>query len=493
MGNRVKVGANDPCPCGSLLKYKKCCRGKVDWPNLLTKPTSSVVPYLSVRGRNLLFLSMIADALQLDSFHARGEWNDLKRAFTPDAVRRIFQSVDLVWPTDTDLADVLAREQRGTSGLYVGLYEPELIVKGITRHSLYADRILLVDPFMSPSNVRPQYNPVLHPEMHRTNAMRWAMLWLLLMPWIDAGIVEFIKTPGDLDTALEFQAMEVTKQRYAKHPELQPRREETEPLFKLQEQRFKQDFMLGMPDDYIRRTYREFKPEASADDVERLVAYIQRQRDADPFFVDTIDKKPKGELIQVTSGASYEMAKLTAMLTGSFIMTDIPSRWREIQLDRAEAKVDPERWSPFAKAFQGLPFKYLNAVPLPAALELRHHGRLERMRGFLRRVWHSSAEGDEFADANVPQLAAELQHEVGEADAEWKAIDRELLQWFGTELVGGLLAAGPAIALGGAEWVGFGLAAGGLTNLVVSTMKRTAHLTRYPAGFFAKLESGAFE
>jgi len=78
-------------------------------------------------------------------------------------------------------------------------------------------------------------------------------------------------------------------------------------------------------------------------------------------------------------------------------------------------------------------------------------------------------------------------NEVGEADAEWKTIDRDLLQWFGTELVGGLLAAGPAIALGGAEWVGFGLAAGGVTNLIVSTMKRSTHMNRYPAAFFCQV------
>jgi len=27
---RVKVGRNDPCPCGSGLKFKKCCISKVD-------------------------------------------------------------------------------------------------------------------------------------------------------------------------------------------------------------------------------------------------------------------------------------------------------------------------------------------------------------------------------------------------------------------------------------------------------------------------------
>ncbi|MDY6836749.1 MAG: type I methionyl aminopeptidase [Thermodesulfobacteriota bacterium] len=30
--NRLKVGRNDPCPCGSGLKYKKCCLGKKSPP-----------------------------------------------------------------------------------------------------------------------------------------------------------------------------------------------------------------------------------------------------------------------------------------------------------------------------------------------------------------------------------------------------------------------------------------------------------------------------
>ncbi|MCR5097910.1 MAG: SEC-C domain-containing protein [Lachnospiraceae bacterium] len=26
--NNKKIGANDPCPCGSGEKFKRCCRGK---------------------------------------------------------------------------------------------------------------------------------------------------------------------------------------------------------------------------------------------------------------------------------------------------------------------------------------------------------------------------------------------------------------------------------------------------------------------------------
>ena len=101
MSKRVKVGANDHCPCGSLLKYKKCCKGLVDWPLVLTQPLGIQVRHLSVRGKNLVFLNLLADALQLDSLG--GKWADLKRAFSPEAVQKVFAAVEFVWPDRDDL------------------------------------------------------------------------------------------------------------------------------------------------------------------------------------------------------------------------------------------------------------------------------------------------------------------------------------------------------------------------------------------------------
>ena len=33
-GNIMKIGRNDPCPCGSGRKYKKCCLGKPETLNV---------------------------------------------------------------------------------------------------------------------------------------------------------------------------------------------------------------------------------------------------------------------------------------------------------------------------------------------------------------------------------------------------------------------------------------------------------------------------
>jgi SEC-C motif-containing protein len=59
-------GRNDPCPCGSGLKYKKFCLDKRPWDEILREPFSQQIRHLSLRGKNQLFLGTILDALQID-------------------------------------------------------------------------------------------------------------------------------------------------------------------------------------------------------------------------------------------------------------------------------------------------------------------------------------------------------------------------------------------------------------------------------------------
>lgn len=40
-----KIGRNDPCPCGSGLKYKKCCFGKPPKPKFKAKIIKSGPDY----------------------------------------------------------------------------------------------------------------------------------------------------------------------------------------------------------------------------------------------------------------------------------------------------------------------------------------------------------------------------------------------------------------------------------------------------------------
>ena len=170
-------------------------------------------------------------------------------------------------------------------------------------------------------------------------------------------------------------------------------------------------------------------------------------------------------------------------LINSHIVTDFRSRWKEVELDRKAAGIDLQGWSPFAKALHESELKILSNVPLAAALTLREEHRLESLRLFLRKVWKSCRDPDEFSSANAVNLSAELREEVAKANEEWEKIDRDLLKWLGgtgamlvTSGVVGFVPAATAAAITG------------VTGLIQSRIRRSTFKDRYPAGFFLGLK-----
>ena len=490
MRRKPRLRRNQPCPCGSAKKYKKCCLGKVDWAEVSSTPDPvKISQHLSMRGKNIMFLECLASALQLDRKRAPS-LRQFKRAFTPRAVREIFASVAAVWYEGEELERVLREEREATSGLYVGVYEPRRILRGITRHSLYTERILLVDPFINPLFVRDEFSPLYHPEQHRSTALRWAWLWLMMAPWIDADLVHFIRTPDDFDRELAAEAYRITSQRYERNPKLKSyladELENDPEIF----ESYKRQILLRMPDEYFRQTIREQGLTSSEDELERVVRAIRAAAENDPLVLEPVEGKGQ-ELLQASSGASYEMAKWTSALSGSHLITDIASRWAEIEVDRREAGIDDDVWTPFAKAFAGVDFTFLNNVPLDAALTLRKEGHLHDLRTCLGKAWRACRDEDDFAGSNVRNLTAELEDQMRMADAEWTDIRASLAQMIGAEIAAAIGGTG-VVLTGEAQWVAGGLIAGGtvaagITGTVVQKLRRGAHMKRHPASFFLGL------
>lgn len=326
MGRGRKVGRNDPCPCRSGRKYKHCCEGRVDWPTLLGKGTvGEVLPNLSVRGKNLFFLEELGGALQLDKLDPTS-MPDFKRAFTPEATEKIYTATTALWHDMDDLARGLASEASKTSALFTGIYDVGRIVRGVTRHSLYADRILLVDPFIDARRVRAEYNPLLHPEEHAQTALRWTWLWLSMAPWIEADLVHFVRTPGDFDTELFLAASEVSLKRYASHPKL----DEAAKAMIADEawlvEDFSREILLRSPDWYLRNLIAQALPDSSEEDVQAIIAEFHKQRDEHPFVLEPPQEGSFGDITQMSTGTSYEMAKWTASISESHLVTDLRRR-----------------------------------------------------------------------------------------------------------------------------------------------------------------------
>ncbi len=489
MSPRAKVNRNDPCPCVSGEKFKHCCEGKVDWEAIIGDGRDYRT-YLSIRGRNLLFTKQIRSALQLDAPGAIRSLKEYKARFTAPAVRKIYEAVMEVWPPYTDIFTALRRSPEDVSGLYIGDYSAEYLARGIVRHSIYANKILLVDPFIYPKSVRDEFNPILNPEQYRAQTLKNVNLWFDLIPWIEAGIVEVIRPPSDFDQKLNWKLMTDQTQKFEQNAELKKASEESvEELSKRHTHRFMHEqLLLGAPDEYLRQKFEELELGKNGLTVEEFLKSVQEERERNPDFLAPMDPRGNSQLFTITSGASYPSAAMTANITGSYLFTDIYVKWREIELDRESQSAENKTWAPFAKALQDSPLSCLNSLRLDHALVLRKEGRLESLRAFLRRVWKEAKTTSDFASENALLLTEELRQRIREAEEEWRTIDRDLVKIVGKVAVGELLAAGPLIAAGHAYFLAAAIAIGGLGPVVDSTMQRRSFADRFPAAFFMKVD-----
>lgn len=485
MKKRVKVGANDACPCWSGKKYKKCCRGSVDWPAILGAGGSHI-QYLSARGRNIMFAAAIFDALKLDT-EKTPNLSDFKRAFTADAVRKIHEAIFELWPPDTNLEGVLSKNSSKVAGLFIGDYESEYLERSVIRHCLYSDRIILVDPFPHPYVIKPEFNPLNIPEQYRAQTLKNVNRFLRLLPWIEAGLIEFIRTPDDLDRELKWHTLK-RAQETSKDPEIEVALKASADDLKARhmDHQSKQMLLLGSPDKYLRDIFRQKLADTAPISEDEFIAYIQKQRDIDPDFLEPLDDAG-GQFHILSTGGTIEIARATAEMAGAYLFTDLKVRWEMLQKDRETLAVESKEWSPFAKAIQEADLSFLDNVSLPVAMSLRTDGRLEGVRSVLRKAWNSDLSGDEYDEKNAIRLAENLNDAIGEAKAEWVDIQAELAKFGAAEIAAGFLAAGPLIANGHASWVAGAALAATAGHSLARQLKKRGFERRYPASFFMDL------
>ena len=490
MSRISKVKPNEPCPCLSGEKFKRCCSGKIDWEAIIQSETADVRPYLSVRGRNLNFVARISEALQFDKLGKSGSLKQYKAAFTAKAVRQIHEALIELWPPNINLGAALQREQGDVSGLYIGDYSFEYVKRVIVRHSIYANKILLIDPFVYPTSVKDEFNPIVNPEQYRAQTLKNVNFWFALLPWIDAGVVALIRPPSDFDAQLNRNILETQMKKIEENEEL--KKLSAESVDELSSRHSKklayQQLVLSAPDEHLRRQFHEMGLGINGLTIDEFLTAIHKEREEDPDFLEPLSTKSEGQMVVMTTGTSYPGALMTARLTGSYLFTDIRLKWKEIELDRESHSAENKVWTPFAKALQSTPLKYLNNLRLEHALTLRKEGRLESLRVFLRKVWKDASGENPFDDANAILLTEELHQRIREANEEWAKIDKDLLKIVSATAVGELLAAGPLIAAGHAYFLAAAVAVGAAGALVNSTLKRRSFRDRFPAAFFMKVE-----
>jgi hypothetical protein len=294
------------------------------------------------------------------------------------------------------------------------------------------------------------------------------------------GLVSFIRTPGDFDTNLEHEVIAIADAKIEANPDLRSLIEKYSKEAADATNPFDRDmgeyWLLSHSDDQLLEMMRGFKDKPFKTDAEFLT-YIKRRRDRHPYYVERMPGQTR-EFTISTSGTSYEMAKRICAIGDFHLITDLVTRWFELQLDYNVVKGNLRNWSPFSKALQNANLKVLDKVPLPAALRLRKENRLESMRLFFRKIWQSTRTPEEFSEENALNLAAELNEKINEAETEYKRIDRQLLKWIGASAV--LLVSGVGDFVPRAS----AAAMTGALSLINSQWQRRSFRIRYPAGFF---------
>ena len=401
--------ANDPCGCGSGRRYKKCCSGMA----IEDRPPWDIY---SIRDRNRMFCNAVIDILGLNK---RKTWEDVRRELSNDQVKSIHEMLKMLWPRDTNIANLLPRpDRRVFRAIYMGLIDPRTIDASVISSLAYFDEIVILNPFPNPVYMNSEYSPTRSPAQHKSQMLKNVSVLLMLQPFIDAGIVHLVPDPMEFNADFRRAIRAMIEKRTANW---KPTNEDMRLGMALARDDFERR-RLRLPEDELRREVRKSQPDIGPEPLERTIEHMKEKLANDPFaLLQPVSTDKDGEELQAMRRMNLELALFVAHLTGSAIYTDAPSDWRQLHEHTSAAADVGQRsqWAPLAEKLASLIFT-IDANPL-ISLETRKAGKLGRMRRVFRRIWNTTL--TQGKDANVDeiakQLATSLENASVKAGIEW--------------------------------------------------------------------------
>lgn len=318
LNKKRKMRPNDLCGCGSGEKYKKCCRNK-------SKSQRPSWNELSIRERNLIFCNGIRDIIGLST---NKSWDDVRRELDNEQVKNIHELYEYLWPIDTDITSLLPKPDMCLRALYTGLIDPRAISQFALSSTLYFDEILIQNPFVHPTNIKPEFNPINSPHQYKQQTLKNIILILNLEPFIDLGYINFIPDICSFDSHLHKQMLDLAEER---SNENEIPKNELATMEKLLREDFARSIWLR-PRDSQRDLIRSANPSFSQTDIERLLEYIEHIKLGDPYTLlqDDVFGEDGGQLTLTSMSPNFEMSLYISQITGSILLTDSLFRWREI-------------------------------------------------------------------------------------------------------------------------------------------------------------------
>jgi hypothetical protein len=349
---RKNIAANDFCGCGSAYAFKDCCQSL----SVAERPPWEIY---GLRERNLMFCNAVQGILGL---HDGASWEDVRRTLSDDQVKRIHNAFAALWPEDTDLASLLPRPHpKKLRSVFAGIADPRTVDATVLGWLPYLDEVVLVNPFFLGTRMKPEFSPIDSPAAHKMQTLKNAMLLLKLEPFIHAGLVHLVPDPGEVNAPLGQIVRDVLTDRTAGW---KPPKGGLHRLLKLGEEEHRR-FIGMLPQDSLRRYVAEHMPQADAEMTDKIIAYIKRQTEADPYaLLQPLPVGKAGAQFQIYKGLNLESALYLASLTGSVIHVDTDAHWEQLLMDAQPARAPSQHvWEPVRQA--------LTEITFPVDLDLR--------------------------------------------------------------------------------------------------------------------------
>ena len=400
---------NDMCNCGSGRIYEKCCKGLV----IEERPPWDIY---SIRERNLMFCNAVKDILGLNE---EKTWEDVRRELNDEQVKRVHEIVEMMWPKDTNIADLLPRpDKRILRAVYMGLIDPRTISMSVIGSLAYFDEIVIPNPFPNPAYIKPEYSPTKSPAQHKAQMLKNVCVLLLLEPFIDSGIIHLVPDPMEFNPDFRHTMMTMIETRAANW---QPKVEDMHLAGALARDEIERQ-RLRLPEDLLRRQVCESHPDIDPETLELTIEYAKEKLVADPFaLLQPLPVREDAGEVQTFRGINLEFALFIAHLTGSAVYADELAWWRQLH-EHTSAATDVGQHSQWLSLIEKLASVIFTIECSPRATwEMRKAGKLDQMRRAFRKVWDATGKGGEIANVNevTEQLVGSLEKASIEAEREW--------------------------------------------------------------------------
>jgi hypothetical protein len=201
----------------------------------------------------------------------------------------------------------------------------------VTGMLAYIDEIVIAHPFVNANGTRPEFSPVLRPEIYREQTLREVYMLMILEPWIAEGRVHLIPDPLDYDSGFMEEIFTISKDRGASF-KLGPIDEARSQALMLDDhKRAIARLPTASLKSYIKRHMASADAPMTDNEVELIATYLKEEQKQDPLsLMDPPNSTGQGGEFRMFKCFAREAGLYLATLTGSFVYTDSDSQWSRL-------------------------------------------------------------------------------------------------------------------------------------------------------------------